>query len=37
VFNYARALNGIQLGVLNYARNNRGILKLLPVLNAHFE
>ena len=34
-FNYSRELHGLQLGVLNWAGNNRGILKLLPLVNYH--
>lgn len=33
LFNYARVLNGVQLGVLNYAANNPPGLRLLPLLN----
>jgi hypothetical protein len=33
VFNFARVLNGVQLGVLNYAGNNPLWLRLLPGLN----
>ncbi len=36
VFNHAGTLNGVQLGLLNFAGNNKGVFKLLPVLNAHF-
>jgi hypothetical protein len=32
----ADELNGVELGVLNYAGNNRGWRRWLPVLNAHF-
>lgn len=35
LFNYARALNGVQLGVLNYAGNNPRWLRLLPGLNVN--
>jgi hypothetical protein len=34
--NYAHALHGVQIGLLNWAGNNE-VLKLLPVLNAHFD
>jgi hypothetical protein len=34
--NSARVLNGIQIGVLNRAQNNRGVWRMLPLLNAHF-
>jgi hypothetical protein len=37
LFNFARFLNGIQLGVLNYAKNNPKWLRLLPVMNLHFD
>jgi hypothetical protein len=33
LLNWAEHLNGLQIGVLNYARNQRSGLKLLPVLN----
>jgi len=36
IYNSARVLKGLQLGVLNRAQNNRGILRILPVVNAHF-
>ncbi len=35
--NYARELHGFQLGVLNIAGNNRGVARVLPVMNAHLE
>lgn len=37
LFNFAEFLNGIQIGVLNYAKNNPKGLKLLPLFNAHFD
>jgi hypothetical protein len=37
IFNYSWNLNGIQLGILNYVRDNPKYLKILPVLNAHFD
>ena len=37
IFNNAETLHGIQLGILNRAANNRGIFRLLPLLNVHFE
>jgi len=37
IFNYASSLSGVQIGLLNYAGNNPGGLKLLPLLNAHFD
>jgi len=35
IFNYARVLRGVQLGVLNYAGNNPLWLRLLPGLNVN--
>ncbi len=35
IFNDARELHGVQIGVLNYAGNNGGGLKMLPVVNVH--
>src|SRR5207249_9551666 len=35
IYNSAYVLKGVQLGVLNRAKNNRGIFRILPVLNAH--
>ena len=35
LFNFARVLNGVQLGVLNYAGNNPRGLRLLPGLNVN--
>jgi hypothetical protein len=37
IFNYARHLNGIQIGVLNYVKDNPTPFKILPILNAHFD
>ncbi len=37
IVNYAAILHGVQIGVVNYAGNNPTGLKLLPVLNAHFD
>jgi hypothetical protein len=37
IFNYAEHLQGIQLGLLNFAGNNRRGLQWLPLINAHFE
>jgi hypothetical protein len=28
-------LHGVQLGLLNNARNNRGLLRVLPLVNVH--
>lgn len=36
IYNRARELHGVQIGLLNYAGNNRGIARLLPLVNAHF-
>ena len=36
IFNRARVLNGIQIGVLNNAGNNPRGLQWLPGINAHF-
>jgi len=36
LFNDARSLHGVQLGVLNRAANNPGAFRLLPVANAHW-
>lgn len=36
LFNYARDLHGVQIGVLNYVRNNRKGLRLLPLFNTRF-
>jgi hypothetical protein len=37
IFNYARSLNGVQIGVLNYAGNNSRGRRLLPLVNLHVE
>ena len=37
VFNSARYLEGIQIGLLNHAANNREGLRWLPFFNAHFD
>jgi hypothetical protein len=36
IVNYARELHGFQLGLINIAGNNRGLAKILPIVNAHF-
>lgn len=36
LFNYAKDLGGVQLGLLNYAGNNPLFLRLLPGLNLNF-
>jgi hypothetical protein len=35
IVNYARRLHGVQVGVINIAGNNRGLAKVLPLVNAH--
>jgi hypothetical protein len=35
VVNDATELHGVQLGVINIARNNRGWRRVLPLLNLH--
>ena len=37
IFNYAKELHGIHLGLINIARNNPAHLQVLPILNAHFD
>ncbi len=37
IFNYAWQLNGIQIGLINYVRDNPKYLKVLPLFNAHFK
>ena len=37
VFNYAQQLHGLQLGVLNYVRDNRAPFRLLPLFNVGHE
>ena len=37
IVNYAESLHGVQIGVVNIAMNNPMGLKVLPVLNAHFD
>src|SRR5690606_25820315 len=36
IFNWARELRGVQIGLLNYAGNNEPPFRLVPILNAHF-
>jgi hypothetical protein len=36
IFNFAYQLKGIQIGVLNYVRDNPKYLRYLPLINAHF-
>jgi hypothetical protein len=33
--NYAWTLHGVQIGVLNYARNNPPPFRLLPIVNVN--
>ena len=35
--NYAYTLNGFQIGLINYVRDNPKYMRILPVLNAHFK
>ncbi|MDG5768153.1 hypothetical protein QA596_11835 [Balneolales bacterium ANBcel1] len=35
LYNFARHLNGVQIGLLNYAGNNPAGLRLLPLVNAN--
>jgi hypothetical protein len=37
IVNIAQELNGIQLGLINIAKNNRSPFRVLPIVNAHFE
>jgi hypothetical protein len=37
IVNYAYALHGIQLGIINHVRDNPKYLRTLPVVNMHFE
>ena len=36
LFNTADVLNGVQIGLLNRAKNNRPPFEWLPLFNAHF-
>jgi hypothetical protein len=36
IYNRAEELHGLQIGLLNYAGNNSGVLRWLPLVNAHF-
>jgi hypothetical protein len=36
IYNRARELHGVQIGLLNYAGNNRPGLRWLPLINLHF-
>ena len=35
LFNYTHNLRGVQIGILNYAGNKPGLLRILPLMNAH--
>lgn len=35
LFNQAEELHGVQFGLLNYAGNNRGLARWLPIMNLH--
>jgi hypothetical protein len=37
IFNYATNINGLQIGLLNFVKENRAGLQLLPVFNARFD
>ena len=37
LFNVADELNGVQIGLLNIAKNNSGLAKVLPFINLHFD
>jgi hypothetical protein len=37
IVNIAQELNGIQLGLINIAKNNSSPFRVLPIVNAHFE
>ena len=37
IFNQARELHGVQIGILNYAGNNEGIARWLPIVNLHLD
>jgi len=37
IFNFAYKLNGIQIGLVNYVRENPKYLRILPVVNANFD
>jgi hypothetical protein len=37
IYNRAEELQGVQIGLLNFAGNNGGIFRWLPLVNAHFE
>ena len=37
IVNYAEELNGVQLGLINIAKNNPDFFRILPVMNLHFD
>lgn len=37
IVNYAWHLNGFQIGLINYVKDNPKFLRLLPIINAHFD
>jgi len=37
IVNYTWHLNGFQIGLINYVKDNPKFLKLLPIINAHFD
>ncbi len=37
IVNYAEELNGVQLGLINIAKNNPDYFRILPFLNLHFD
>ncbi|HSG28764.1 MAG TPA: hypothetical protein VLA34_09810, partial [Candidatus Krumholzibacterium sp.] len=37
LFNFAEELSGIQIGLINIARNNPSGARVLPIINAHFD
>ena len=37
IVNYTEHLNGIQIGLVNIARNKSKPFQILPILNAHFD
>ena len=37
LYNRAEELHGIQIGLLNYAGNNKGIWRWMPIVNAHLK
>ena len=37
LFNQAEELNGVQVGLINFAGNQHGLLRWTPILNLHFD